>query len=272
MVSLNDIQNTIFEVYILPYMNLNDIRSLQQVNRIWYNICNNNSVWRILYIRGLPNNKWNLIDQSIHFNSRLELEVIKNGIHFKRDVNRWNYNTIKNIYENDGFITRLFIVDIAHPNEWLMEYMDCIPVHILIGGCYSMDFMYYMNKGFYDPTVNDIEKVEYIDSIINRWKTYNKSIGYTGRCLCMNKNHYFKEHMLPPNKVRNYKSFKKVVYNKQKTKKKKQLEKVNRKINKVNKKYKNLFNELNAVKCYRISLDKEKRQLQKEVYQLNLIN
>jgi hypothetical protein len=228
-VTINDIPYEVMFDYILPFITIKEIGVMSSSSPVWRQMCQNQEVWKILYLRTIP---YRITDDSVHIGSRQQRALFCRG---RRPCGG-------SLWENDREISWrecAFSATRWESTSGSVRYLECIPAsarstllpfsEIRQDGIMSDKFRPPLSEGL--PGSPARESVwegnisMYIDYVENELAKYNRSQGLSVYNLCQCPDHYKFDTLKLADKFRNYKDFRKVLLNKMKTQNKANIRK-----------------------------------------------
>jgi hypothetical protein len=210
--SLNDIPYEVFVDTILPLIGLKEVGSLTMVSPVWRDMCNNQEVWRTLYMRGLA---FKVTDESVVLGKCCRKYRVKKG------PNSGPQSWMDHAYRS---------AILSQTSTTLLYTMTCLPVPLknslatwlTIRQDGRDDDLFFpeggtlMSQAEYHVAFKANVQI-YLDYIELEWRAYNdeRGLGLVNLCQCAN--HYKFETLLGPTKCKDSSSFKNVVLKKQLT-------------------------------------------------------
>ena len=199
----------VFVDFILPRIGLKEVGSLSQVNHSWRSMCDEQEVWRHIYMRGL---NFRITDTSVHIGPRRWLGP--KTVHFQGGSGWWRDRAEKRsaLYGVNLYIIQSMIPCLPRPlTLTLLPWSD-----VREDGGVGNDFSNYNGV-----QLSGMERLLpaklYFDYIEEEWRNYNAEKGLSTVNLCQCSGHYRFDTLAGPTKCQNSSSFKKVVLKKQLT-------------------------------------------------------
>ena len=228
--------------FILPHLSIKGVGSLTMVNSVWKEMCDDNEIWKILYMRTI---RAKILDTSTHIGNRGtrdirgEMQSDKNPLYYRI------HPVTQCLVENPG----ITITPVARPREllpswWCYSSHDLIRTHhclkhpsnsdfvktlktwkeVRTDGINNDEFPDFYRQNTYTTWITK-DCYQYLSYIESEWLNYNKENGLSTVNLCQCSDHYEFNTLGLPDGCRNYKSFKSMVLKKEKTKAVKQVTK-----------------------------------------------
>ena len=201
--SLNDIPYEIMINFILPHITIKEVGALSMVSPTWRDMCNEQDVWKDLYLRTI---RANILETSVHKDPRgWQYDHLKTGeLCSSKTYCRNSVN-----YLNGAWGVRRCISDDLHKElkSWReirtdgIDSDEFVSPPITPGGNISSWF-------------NPRDSTQYASYIMDEWTKYNANKGLSTINLCQCPDHYEFDTLGVPGGCRNYKSFKKLVLKK----------------------------------------------------------
>jgi hypothetical protein len=219
--NLTDIPFEVFTDFILPLIGLKEVGGLAMMCHSLKDFCDDNSVWRHLYLRTI---RVKITDQSVHIGSKMD---------------RYHHTP------NDPCLTHRFIYpDYHHSNicteDQARSFIRCLPCvpHDVIHGSGPRSTPVF--RGWDKPLIHTCYVTDVRNNILeNRrefglkiqgvWQDHNRDLGLSTVNLCQNPDHYLTHTLDIPTSCRNLKSYKKAVLKKYITQEKKPLKSLTKK-------------------------------------------
>ncbi len=230
----------IFVEYLLPYLSIKEIGFLSMVNSTWKEMCDDNEVWRIIYMRTI---RAKILDTSIHIGGRYEThrdwkaerQLQKIPLYYKIDP----LTMIS--YENKGITINPPYNKHGHRRTvtwWCRNSHELLNCHPCLSNTLNSDFVKTLktwreirtdgidNDDFLainNPSPSWVtwiprDNSQYLSYIEESWINYNRENKLSTVNLCQCQDHYDFDTLGLPDGCRNYKSFKKMTLKKEKTK------------------------------------------------------
>jgi len=229
----------IFIDYLLPYLSIKEIGCLSMVNSTWKEICDENEVWKIIYMRTI---RAKILDTSIHIGGKYEThrdwkaerQLQKTPLYYKIDpITMISYGnpgiTINSPYNKHGSNRTI--------TWWCRNSHELLNCHPCLNNPLNSDFVKTLktwreirtdgiDNDDFIPINNHIQiygwvardSSHFLSYIEESWKKYNRENGLSTVNLCQCQDHYDFDTLGLPDGCRNYKSFKKMTLKKEKTK------------------------------------------------------
>tara|TARA_Y100001970_G_C14179671_1_gene829103 strand:- start:1073 stop:1867 length:795 start_codon:yes stop_codon:yes gene_type:complete len=226
-ISFDDIPFEVLLNFIMPHISIKEVGALTMVNPLWRDMCNDQEVWKILYLRTVPAK---VIDTSVHIGPRWDRDP---------RVPSWcaGYQPYCRAIDKELMCSRRLLS--------FGSGATCIPKdlknslktwrEVRTDGGWSSEFLAVPNThGRYGP-LRDTK--QYIDYIHKEWREYNKAKGLSTVNLCQCPEHYALETLQMPGSCRNYKSFKKITLKKLGTSTKHAVKRADKKVARERKEY-----------------------------------
>lgn len=254
-----------FEVFLdvlVPLLSLTDICVLTQVNVGWKELCSEDDVWRILYMRTCPGK---ILDTSVHIGPKGgKGRRVRNRQLESRS--RWKKTRVLKpvyySYEPFTYSTTRYCVDSYSVlyNSW---GCNCIPQDLKKSlkkwkdirkdnPHLNPDDDSFAFKQGYVSHEKDTE--EYCRYIRDEWRNYNRSKGISTTPLCQNPDHYEEKTLGISEECKSHKSYKKATLSVYRGKIKKENKKRERELKKAEKDFE---------KAYHIMVEMKKRMVEK---------
>ena len=214
---MNDIPYEVLQEFIMCHISIKEVGALSMVNTIWRDMCNDNGIWKVLYLRTV---RAKVVDSSVHIGPRCMRARISaaNRVTSTRVYIPWlpfDYSYTRDIR------TSLFLLNFYTRSKCFpTELRDKVRLwsEIRSDGMVGDNF----------PIIPDVPGVEfwrlwdpdqraYCDYIQNEWREYNRSKGLSTVNLCQCPDHYEFETLDVPGACRNFKSYKKITLKKLET-------------------------------------------------------
>jgi len=204
-VTFDDIPFEVLLNFIMPHISMKEVGALTMVSPTWRDMCNNQEVWKILYLRTVPAK---VVDTSVHIGPR------------------WEWSRGENVGDNSGYQPYCRHIDkTVLCSRRLIAYgsgATCIPndlkKSLKTWGEVRTDGQVDHNvfeRVWESSRIAPLRKSEeYVDYIHREWGEYNKAKGLSTVNLCQCPEHYVLETLEMPGTCRNYKSFKKITLKK----------------------------------------------------------
>ena len=126
--SLSDIPQEVFINFFLPLISMKEIGTLIMVDKACREICDQNEIWRVLYLRTI---KSNVLDTSVHIGSCMR--NCRDGKRAKK-MEYYGHSSWRQLHEDKGIA--ISSLPLATP-EWCnnseqlstgSDYFQCIPL------------------------------------------------------------------------------------------------------------------------------------------------
>jgi hypothetical protein len=221
--TLDDIPYEVFINGILPLISIKEVGSLTMISPVWRDMCNEQEVWRKLYMRGL---NFKVTDESVPLGKCCRRRTAP----FQRP-SVMNRRGLPIVDLNDPDQTWMKNAQSALPtygDYLLCDILSCVPAPLKMSlkswtevrqdGC--ADGWFGVRWRGYGNTCGPEYRANlqmYLDYIEGEWKSYNENLGLSQVNLCQCASHYRFETLDGPSKCRNSSSFKSVVLKKQLT-------------------------------------------------------
>ena len=203
-ISFDDIPFEVLLNFIMPHISMKEVGALTMVSPTWRDMCNDQEVWKILYLRTVSAK---VVDTSVHIGPR------------------WEWSRGENLGDKSGYQPYCRHIDkTLLCSRRLVHWGSgaaCIPNELKKGlktwgevrtdGEEGSVFQRDWDTGRPAPLRKSEEYVEYIHK---EWREYNKAKGLSTVNLCQCPEHYVLETLEMPSSCRNYKSFKKITLKK----------------------------------------------------------
>ena len=207
--SFDDIPFELLLNFIMPHISMKEVGALTMVSPTWRDMCNDQEVWKILYLRTVPAK---VVDTSVHLGPRWWRS--------RRDV--------LDVGDNSGFQPYCHHIDkTLMCSRQLIAYGSgaaCIPNdlknslktwgEVRTDGQADSVFPRVLDSSRRGRRAWLGKSEEYVDYIHGEWRDYNKAKGLSTVNLCQCPEHYVLETLEMPGSCRNYKSFKKITLKK----------------------------------------------------------
>ena len=229
--TFDDIPFEVLLNFLMPHISIKEVGALAMVNAIWRDMCNDNEIWKVLYLRTV---RAKVVDTSVHLGARCSRirEYHKPGSFTVRPYQPF-------CRETDWFYR--WSTDLLHcgsgskciPNELrdkLLPWKDVRTDGLQTDEFEFVEFTHY----HYRPKRNPTQYCEYIHK---EWRKYNMSKGLSTINLCQCPEHYVFETLDVPGACRNYKSFKTITLKKLATSTKHEGKRALRQVNRERKEY-----------------------------------
>lgn len=213
---LQEISAEVFAECILPHIDFRDVGALSMQCKSLKGICDDQEVWKELYIRTTSPK---ILDTSVHI-----------GIGWQRCWLRKNTNTIyyrRNKEDEDDIPVPLDPCELlskSYRNRWtpLSQVPSCRCTWSLGLTFPSIQEAFPVESQRYTRNKeSEYLEVSYEGVLREMWKAHNKELGLSTVNLCQCIRHYDYDTLGLKGSKRNYKSYKKMVLKKELTKKKK---------------------------------------------------
>jgi len=240
---LQDISPEVFAECILPHIDFRDVGALSMQCKSLKEICDDQEVWKELYIRTTSPK---ILDTSVHI-----------GIGWQRRWIRKNTNTIyyqrNKVYEEDipVPVDPCESLSKSYRNRWVPLNMapSCRCTWSLGLTFPSLQEAFPVESQRYTRNQeSEYLEVSYKGVLRKMWEAHNKELGLSTVNLCQCIRHYDYDTLGQKGSKRKYKSYKKMVLKKELTKKKKEVNPAK-----------------NAVIRQEYTIDRLKKQLKREL-------
>jgi hypothetical protein len=256
-----DLPIEVFLDILLPLLSLTDICVLAQVNVGWRDVCSDEDVWRVLYMRTNPGK---IVDTSIHVGSRRGKDRRVRNRNAEYEFYKRTSTVSKPIYFRREPFTRSSTIHCKTSYDFLNRSWCC--------GCMPQDLKKNLlewrevrtdggtdNIFPYIPDgwtmgFRDHETRDYSEYVISKWRSYNEEKGLSSKALCQNPDHYLEETLGISEECRKIKSYKKAT-----------LIRMCKKVKKANKKRESEMKkaEKEFEKAYKIMVEMKRRMVEK---------
>ena len=219
--TLTDIPFAVFLDALVPHLEVKEIGSLTLVSKDLQAVCDDNLVWREMYLRTI---RCGISDSSVHTFSR-------NGCCAQPDLCSFTYS--------NPFGLRQDIAKIVNSDGYLYNrYLPCLPEAVRLeiptipSARVNLRYNHYGDNSEYsaDRKVRLQLRAEYSEVIREIWQTHNKERGLSTVNLCQCASHYQFDTLDIPSSCKNCKSYKTNVLSKMRTQAKKPLAPLNTKL------------------------------------------
>jgi len=240
---MNNIPFEIFIDFILPHMSIKEVGSLAMVNSVWKEMCDDNEIWKILYMRTI---RAKILDTSTHIgNSARSSRDIRGEIQSGNKPLHYRIHPVtQQMSVNPGItITPVTCAFDLSPTWWCRDTPHLMDTHPCLSHVSNAEFVKSL-KTWREIRTDGIDDdnflsfhhhlwirwvtkdcYQYLSYVEDAWIKYNKEKGLSIVNLCQCQDHYAFDTLGFPDGCRNYKSFKKMVLKKEKTKAVKQAKK-----------------------------------------------
>ena len=230
--SLSDIPFETFLEALVPLLNVEDIGALSMVNKDLNEFCDENLVWRDLYLRTV---RCAVTDDSVH--------LTKPGRGHNVDpcsfaiIYRYRHggNMVKEYHPN-SIVQPCGTLNANSPGTYGGICLPCMPNEVRakvpkINPDLVNSIVGHASYGFHlAPTPENkdliLKRQEYSETIREVWQEHNASLGLSTVNLCQCPSHYKFETLAMPSSCKNSKSYKTAVLSKMNTQAKKPLRKM----------------------------------------------
>lgn len=255
-----------FEVFLdalLPLLSLTDICILTQVNVGWRDMCSDDKMWKILYMRTNPGK---ILDTSVHIGPRGGKDRRHRDRHAEYEIYRKTSVISKPLYSSAEPFTPSSTRRSKTSEEFLNRSWCC--------GCMPQDLKDNLQSwsdirtdGVTDDTFGYRpatwgsgrlrDTTEYSRYVQDSWRTYNEERGLSTRALCQNPDHYNEETLGISEECKRLKSYKEAALVRMRKKIKKENQKRIREQKKAEKDFE---------KAYAIMVEMKKRMVVKTAW------
>ena len=210
---MDDVPYEVLQDFIMCHITIKEVGALGMVNTIWRDMCNDNGIWKILYLRTV---RAKVVDSSVHIGprcmrARISAATRVGSTRIYIPMVPFDYS------RTSGIKTSRVLVD-------FYTRMKCFPVElhdkVQLWGDIRSDGM----VGDEFPPLPDprpwhttFNQRPYCDYIHHEWREYNRSKGLSTVNLCQCPDHYEFETLDVPGACRNFKSYKKITLKKLET-------------------------------------------------------
>jgi hypothetical protein len=239
--SLDDIPFEVVLYYLLPLLSIKEVGALAMVSTIWWNICNDNEIWKNLYLRTI---RARIEDTSVHLGPRWGR---RRDITSERLLFEQTHKIPDPIYieyqplDLHLSIAKFYYQSLNSRSLLNLARLSCIPIELRL----SLKSYRDIRKDGIDSDeltttawphrLNIAYCSEYSEYIRDEWIKYNAERDLSTVNLCQCQDHYTFETLGIPGGCRNYKSFKKVTLRKQLTLNKHETKKYQKQVDKAQK-------------------------------------
>lgn len=253
MACFNEIPYEVFMEYLLPLLSMAEVGSLTMTCTIWRDMCDENEVWKHLYMRTI---RAKILDTSVHIGACFERYRDVRGE--RRSGTKplfYKIHPVTTIIAQNPGVTMFPVRSSGRTSWWARDSSELIRNHPCLkctanadfvstlkswrevrdDGVDNDDFEVLPNQTLWGWTKRDC--YPYLTYIEDAWINYNKEKGLSTTSLCQCPEHYSFETLGLPSGCRNYKSFKKMTLKKEKTKADKQSKKASKEYEKKRREY-----------------------------------
>jgi len=232
-VSLDDIPFEILLDFIMPHISIKEVGALAMVNPSLRDMCNDNEIWKVLYLRTV---RAKITDDSVHIGAPCRRISIGHCRQKGRSV--WkpyqpftlSSDTLMRRCDhllNGGSGCKCIPAELR---DKLLPWKD-----VRTDGIQTNEFAITVHTLWnYRP---NREITQYREYIFKEWREYNKSRGLSTVNLCQCPEHYVFDSLDVPGNCRNYKSFKKITLRKHGTCAKHEAKRAARQVDRERKEY-----------------------------------
>jgi len=212
---MDDVPYEVLQEFIMCHISIKEVGALGMVNTIWRDMCNDNGIWKILYLRTV---RAKVVDSSVHIGPRCMRARISAA---NRVGNTRVYIPMVpfDYSQSRGIRTSQVLVDFYTRSKCFpTELHDKVQLwaDIRSDGMVGDEFPLLPRQPgrWWHSCIN---QRAYCDYIHQEWREYNRSKGLSTVNLCQCPDHYEFETLDVPGACRNFKSYKKITLKKLET-------------------------------------------------------
>jgi len=255
MASFEEIPYEVFFTHLLPLLDMGEIGTLTATCRVWREMCEDNEVWKVLYMRTI---RAKIEDTSIHIGSAFDrCRDIRNEKAKNQSPLFYRCHPVTSLYlPNPGVTGTPRYRFIGCPRmDWARDSLELLHCHPCLKQLANADFVSTLktwrevrDDGIdNDDFIVDAKSVQsvwgkkdimpYLSYVEHAWIKYNHEHGLSTVNLCQCPEHYQFDTLGLPAGCRNYKCFKKMTLKKERTKVEKQSKKASKDYEKKRREY-----------------------------------
>jgi hypothetical protein len=235
--TLTDVPFEVFLDALVPHLEVKEIGSLTLVSKDLKGSCDDNLVWREMYLRTI---RCGITDSSVHLppsqkELRCRSSVCDLPSPYSLEFNParqfcllFDYCNRGNMYGRDGST-------VVNPDGRLYKgELPCIPTEVRLSLPTILPALVNIRRS-HTGTERRImwqHRAEYSEVILGIWQTHNKELGLSTVNLCQCASHYQFDTLAIPSSCKNCKSYKTTVLSKMRTQAKKPIAPLNTKLRK----------------------------------------
>jgi len=233
--TLTDIPFGVFLDALVPHLEVKEIGSLTLVSKDLKGSCDDNLVWREMYLRTI---RCGITDASVHLVPRSYVVPGSNRKLGPLSVNHIDTQTI------------------VDPDGRLYRGISCIPTEVRLSVPTIPPDLVNFRHG-YHPTGHKVRmerRAEYSEVIRRTWQAHNRELGLSTVNLCQCESHYQFDTLDIPSSCKNCKSYKTTVLSKMRTQAKKPIAPLNTKLRKKQRDIKSMETHLHCLRIEEAAL------------------
>jgi hypothetical protein len=208
--SITNVPSAVFLDHIVPHLEVKEIGSLSMVSKDLKEFCDDNLVWREMYLRTI---RCVIVDSSVHYGD-------------VRDTISSTFGIMTNIVADDGTL----LSKCSFSRRW--RGARCLPNDVRlkiprINPARVNGFRLAQIEGAAENTLLLEERMKYSKVILGTWQEHNRGLGSSTVNLCQCAGHYQFNTLAVPASCKNSKSYKTTVLSKMRTQAKNPLTSLN---------------------------------------------
>ena len=254
MASFEEIPYEVFFTYLLPLLDMGEIGALTATCKVWRDMCEDNEVWKHLYMRTI---RAKIEDTSIHIGGSYERYRDIRGERRKKESPLYYIACpiTTRYYQNPGVTVNAF-PGTSPTRWWVRDTNELLRNHPCLSRPANAAFVSTLKtwREVRDDGIDNDEFIQidpptpwsvwgrrdvlpYLSYVEDAWIKYNREHGLSTTNLCQCTEHYQFETLGLPAGCRNYKCFKKMTLKKERTKVEKQSKKASKAYEKKRREY-----------------------------------